>query len=113
MTHPNKRRGNDLERELVRQALAAGIPAVRAWGSDGRSLGLESDVDMVLGRGHCQNLVQVKRTKTIASKYQLPDSCDAVVFRCDRGESTAMITYERFLELLQYEQAATSTELRQ
>ena len=39
MTHRNKVRGNNLEREVVNAAKDAGLSAKRAYASDGRSLG--------------------------------------------------------------------------
>ena len=39
VTHRNKIRGNNLEREIVNDAKKIGLSAKRAYASDGRSLG--------------------------------------------------------------------------
>jgi Holliday junction resolvase len=39
MTHTSKRKGNAYERELVNQAIAAGLTSKRAYASNGLSLG--------------------------------------------------------------------------
>ena len=48
MTHPNKVRGNNLEREIVNKAKAKGLSAKRAYASDGRSLGKSEVVDVMV-----------------------------------------------------------------
>ena len=49
MTHPSKIKGNTFERECVNKAKKKGIKAKRAYGSNGMSLGLEEEVDALLG----------------------------------------------------------------
>ena len=53
MTHRNKVKGNTYERELVNQAKDIGLEAKRAWASDGRSLGLHEEVDLVIDGKNC------------------------------------------------------------
>ncbi len=69
MAAKNKARGNAAERAFVQVAEQMGIKAVRAWGSDGRSMGHHEEVDVLLD-GHIK--VQVKRRKSIAD-YVLPN----------------------------------------
>ena len=47
MPHPSKRKGDRGERMVVRAARDAGLEAVRARGSDGRSLGEAETVDVM------------------------------------------------------------------
>lgn len=68
MTAKNKRRGTDFEREVVEAALEHRLDAVRAWGSDGRALGLAPEVDVLVAE-HFK--IQCKRRKRLPA-YLLP-----------------------------------------
>ena len=59
MTHPNKIRGNTLEREIVNKSKEAGLSAKRAYASDGRSLGFSEVVDVLVE----DVTIQAKRKK--------------------------------------------------
>lgn len=104
LSHPNKVRGNTLEREIVHVAKKKGLEARRAWGSDGRSLGCGEGVDnLVAGKK-----IQAKREKVLAKSvkkklaYLRPEGeCDAVVFREDRGEMFVLLRADDYFELLQ------------
>ena len=48
MPSKSKIKGNGFEREIVKIFNDNGIKAVRAYGSDGRSLGLTEDVDILI-----------------------------------------------------------------
>ena len=48
MPSKNKARGNRFERLVISRAKNAGFEAERAWGSDGKSLGLTHDVDGII-----------------------------------------------------------------
>ena len=102
MTHKNKIRGNNLERECVNAAKDAGLSAKRAYASDGRALGKSEQVDCLVER----YTIQAKRKKKIA-QWLYPDyhndDVDIVVTRMDRKEALAIIPLKRFLRLLQIE----------
>lgn len=102
MTHPNKIRGNNLEREIVNTAKDMGLSAKRAYASDGRSLGKSEVVDVIVE----DTCIQAKRRKKVA-QWLYPDyhgdDVDVVVTRMDRKESLAIIPLERFLQLLKIE----------
>jgi Holliday junction resolvase len=99
MTHPSKRKGNDLERSLVNQAKEFGLSSERAYASNGKALGCTEQVDLKV-----ENVrIQAKRRKKVADYLQIPDGADAVVFRQDRGDSLALIRYEYLLELIRCE----------
>ena len=102
MTHKNKVRGNNLEREIVNAAKDIGLSAKRAYASDGRSLGKSEVVDVVVE----YTTIQAKRRKKVA-QWLYPDyhgdDVDAVVTRMDRKEPLAIIPLKRFLRLLQIE----------
>ena len=96
MAHPSKRKGNSFERELVNQAKAAGIPAQRAYASNGQSLGRSADVDCIIGN----YAIQAKRRAKIAD-FMLPSGgADIQVIRGDRQPAMAVMAYELFLQLI-------------
>ena len=96
MSHPSKRKCNAFERELVNMAKGAGIPAQRAYASNGQALGLSADVDCLIG-GYA---IQAKRRAKIAD-FMLPTGgADIQIIRGDRQPAVAVIPYETFLQLL-------------
>ena len=94
MTHPSKVKGNNFERELVKQAIAAGLSAERAYASNGRALGEAETVDLLIDGVR----VQAKRRKKIAHYLHVPDGANASLFREDRGISYIMFRWEDWLE---------------
>ena len=48
MTHPSKVKGNNYERELVKEAQAKGLEAERAYASNGKALGECEEVDLIV-----------------------------------------------------------------
>ena len=96
MAHPSKNKGSNFEREIVNQARAAGVPAQRAYASNGEALGRSADVDCIIG-GYA---VQAKRRAKIAD-FMLPSGgADIQVIRGDRQPAVAVIPYDEFLKLL-------------
>tara|TARA_R100000700_G_C3144815_1_gene125472 strand:+ start:399 stop:728 length:330 start_codon:yes stop_codon:yes gene_type:complete len=96
MTHPSKIKGNTFERECVNKAKNQGIKAKRAYGSNGMSLGLEEEVDALIG----EYKVQCKRRKRIAQWIKPPACCDIALVREDRGEAYVIMEYGDWLDLL-------------
>lgn len=90
------RKGKGFERELVVQALGFNIPSKRAWGSNGESLGMDKEVDCLVG----QYTVQAKRKKRIP-QWMIPAVVDMVAVREDRGETFIVMRYKDVLELIQ------------
>lgn len=95
MTNSSKIKGNNFERELVNKAKSLGIDAKRAYASDGRSLGTNKEVDVVIGGIK----IQAKRRRKLASFLTIPDGVDAVVIREDRGETYALIRLEDLFKI--------------
>jgi Holliday junction resolvase len=95
MSHPSKVKGNTFERELVDEAKAAGLHAVRAFASNGKALGQAETVDLMVGK--CR--VQAKRRKKIAADFKVPEGADVVAFREDRGDTFVLLRWETFLEI--------------
>jgi hypothetical protein len=101
MPHPSKRKGNRYERELVRDAEAAGLDAERAWASNGRSLGEAEGVDVLLYAADGSPWrVQAKRRKRVAGYFTPPPECDVTAVRADRAETLVVVPLRRFLRLL-------------
>ena len=96
MTHPSKIKGNTFERECVNKAKKVGLKAKRAYGSNGKSLGLEEEVDALIGFYK----VQCKRRKRIAKWIKPPECCDVALVREDRGKSYIIMEYEEWLDLV-------------
>lgn len=95
MSNPRKK-GFAFEREVCKAARDVGLPAQRAYASDGRSLGERADVDVVVASLR----IQCRRRRKIASFLRVPDGCDIVCFREDRGGTLVLMPYEKLLELL-------------
>ena len=102
MTHPNKIRGNNLEREIVNTAKEAGLSAKRAYASDGRSLGKSEVVDVMVEE-YC---IQAKRKKKVA-QWLYPDfhgeDVDIVATRMDRKEALIVLPLKEWLRLIKIE----------
>ena len=98
MSSPSKIKGNTFEREVVNQARKFGLKSIRAYASNGISIGEAEDVDVKIEelKGQC------KRRKRIAKWLKPPDSCDIALVREDRGETYVIIEYGDFLEILAY-----------
>lgn len=95
MPSSSKRKGNAFEVELVKQAQGWGFSSQRAWGSNGKSLGMHEEVDLLIE----EFKVQAKRRKTLP-KYLKCEHTDIVTFREDRGETYTLLKHETFLNIL-------------
>ena len=92
----SKAKGNGFEREIVQDAIDLGLEAKRAWGSNGQSLGMHEEVDVLL-QGF---KVQCKRRKKLSAVVQPNANVDIQIFREDRGTTMAMIPYDMLLSFL-------------
>ena len=115
MSHPSKVKGNKFERDCCKKAELYEIPSKRAWGSDGRSMGLHQEVDMVLGdkKYNDEMHVQCKIRKRLPSYiFQKDDAIDSQLIREDRGETYIVLRYDDYLaEMRRYRQLKDSLEL--
>ena len=106
MASKSKAKGNRFERECVSIAEQHGFNSKRAWGSDGRSLGLSPEVDIVINylldeSTSREMKVQCKVRNKIAKYLLPPEDCDITLLKEDRGEIYATIRYKDLLELIQ------------
>ena len=95
MTHPSKQKGNRFERMIVDKAKSYNVEAERAWGSNGRSLGMHEEVDVLL-EGDLR--IQAKCRKKIAKWLKPSEVVDAVVVREDRGDTYIILRFDEFLD---------------
>jgi hypothetical protein len=95
MPSKSSRKGYAYERELIEQLTKEGFKCQRAWGSDGRSIGVEPDVDIIAD----DIKIQAKRRKAIPKWLEL-GNCDVVMFRGDHRESFAVIPVKEYVRLL-------------
>jgi len=100
MTAKNKLRGNRFEYRIVDRAKDKGFDAERAWGSDGKSLGLTHDVDAVIRTKKKTWKLQMKKRKSIAGYVKPSENVDAQVIGEDRQEPLVIIPLCTFLELI-------------
>ena len=104
MPHSSKRKGNRYEREIVEDAEAKGLEAERAFASNGRALGEQECVDLLI-RGRADMVtdvvrIQAKRRKSIAQYLTPPEGADVTVIREDRGQSLVVCPLDEYLDLL-------------
>ena len=97
MPSPSKAKGNRFEREIVNKAVDSGLTAKRAWGSNGASLGMHEEVDLIIGKDPVIK-IQAKCRKSLASFLQPTEHVDAVVCKQDRGETLIILRFEDWLE---------------
>jgi len=95
LSSPSKRKGNSFERELVALAKGWGLSAQRAWGSNGKAMGLHEEVDCKVE----EYTIQAKRRKKLASFLKC-EHTDIVAFREDRGDTYALMPFDTFLDLM-------------
>jgi Holliday junction resolvase len=96
MTSPERVKGFKFERDVVKQANAMGLKSVRAWGSNGASLGYAHDVDLTIE----SYKVQAKIRKKMPEYLTTPESCDILILREDNKKAKVIMDYQEWLELL-------------
>tara|TARA_R110000803_G_scaffold153330_2_gene218216 strand:- start:6101 stop:6481 length:381 start_codon:yes stop_codon:yes gene_type:complete len=87
------RKGYQGEVEVVELLRELGFIADRSWGSDGRSFGEKSDIDVKATKGDLTILVQVKRRKKIADFLSFRNA-DVVMVRQDRKPWLWIVKHE-------------------
>ena len=96
MAHPSKVKGNKFERDVVNKAKEFGLDSKRAYASNGESLGMHAEVDLLIK----DYKIQAKIRKSIAS-YLLPnENVDAQVIRQNRGDAYIVLRLEDWLKTL-------------
>ena len=96
MAHPSKVKGNKFERDVVNKAKEFGLKSKRAYASNGESLGMHAEVDLVIE----DYKIQAKIRKSIASYLVPNENVDAQVIREDRGEAYIVLRLEDWLKII-------------
>ena len=115
MSHPSKIKGNKFERDVVKKAELFEIDGKRAWASDGRSLGLDAEVDVVIGSKKYKDEMHIQcKIRKRLPEYIFPknDAIDCHLIREDRGETFIVLRYEDYLaEMRRYRTLKQKLEL--
>jgi Holliday junction resolvase len=93
MPSPASRKGYKGEVEVVELLRDLGFIADRSWGSDGRSFGEKSDIDVKATKGDLTIRVQVKRRKKLANFLSFKNA-DVVMVRQDRAPWLWIVTHD-------------------
>ena len=96
MAHPIKVKGNKFERDVVNKAKEFGLESKRAYASNGESLGMHAEVDLISE----DYIILAKIRKSIASYLVPNENVDAQVIREDRGEAYIVLKLEDWLEVI-------------
>ena len=99
MPSKSKAKGNRFEREVVKLAKEYDLESKRAWGSDGRSLGLHPEVDLTIE----EYTVQCKVRKRIAEWLKPSEQIEGLHLQCvkeSRGKVYAIIPMTNLLEII-------------
>ena len=96
MAHPSKVKGNKFERDVVNKAKEFGLESKRAYASNGESLGMHAEVDLIIE----DYKIKAKIRKSIASYLVPNENVDAQVIREDRGEAYIVLRLEDWLEVI-------------
>ena len=94
MPNRSKQKGNRFEREIVNLCEQNDIPAKRSWGSNGMSLGLPEEVDVLIDS---DVRVQAKVRKKIAEWLQPSEEIDLQVVKQDRGDVMVIMRFDDWL----------------
>ena len=101
MPSRSKQKGYRFEREVVNIAKENNLKSERAYGSDGRALGENKEVDVIIDSIAKKWRIQVKVRKKIAQWIKPdPKSVDLQVVKEDRGEIYAVLPYKSFIDLV-------------
>ena len=95
MPSKSKDKGNRFERFLVNLIESFSIKSKRAWGSNGQSLGMHEEVDVLMDD---KIRIQAKCRKSMPKYLGMTEEVDMVAFKEDRGETYFLIRATDFLE---------------
>lgn len=99
MPSKSKAKGNRFERECVKLAKKYGLESKRAWGSDGRSLGLDPEVDMLIENYTVQCKVRKRIASWIKPTEELGETHLQLV-KESRGNIYAIISMKELLRMM-------------
>ena len=94
MPNKSKAKGNRFERQIVELCTMCSFKSVRAWGSNGRSLGMHEEVDVLIDNDF---RVQAKCRKRLPMFLKPSEEVDCTVFKEDRGDIYIMMRFDDWL----------------
>lgn len=95
MANKSKDKGNRFERLLVKYLETFGIPARRAWGSNGRSMGWHEEVDILAA----ENIkIQAKVRNKLPSYIKPSEEVDLQIIKEDRGETFVLMRLDDWIQ---------------
>ena len=83
MPNKSKAKGNRFEREIVEAVELHEIKCVRAWGSNGASIGQHPEVDLLIND---EIKVQAKVRKALPKWIRPSENVDVQIIKEDRGK---------------------------
>ena len=93
----SKQKGNRFERECVKIAETHGFSAQRAYGSNGGALGESETVDIVIYANSEKIKGQCKVRNKLPKYIKIPEGCDVVFLKEDRGDLYVLQKYDDWL----------------
>jgi Holliday junction resolvase len=101
MSHPNKLKGNRFEKEIVELLKRYGFKADRCWGSNGKSRGLNEEVDIVADKNingkEYKFFIQCKSKKALPAYLKPADDIHFQVFKENRGKAYMLIELDKLI----------------
>tara|TARA_R100000781_G_scaffold113801_2_gene83102 strand:- start:794 stop:1117 length:324 start_codon:yes stop_codon:yes gene_type:complete len=94
MPNKSKQKGNRFERQIVQMCTEKDIPSKRAWGSNGMSLGMAEEVDVLIDS---DIKVQAKVRKAMGAWMLPSDEVDLQVIKRDRGQALVVMRFDDWL----------------
>ena len=95
MPSKSKAKGNRFEYLIRDITQSLGIKCIRAWGSDGRSLGWHEEVDLLIDN---KIKVQAKCRKSIANWMLPTEHVDIQIIKEDRGTPLVVEDYDTWID---------------
>ena len=100
MASKEKQKGNRFEYQVRDMFIENGIDCVRSYGSDGRSLGLDKEVDLLVKHNGNQYTIQCKVRKKISAFIKPSDDIYTQIIKEDRGDIICVLRLQDFIDLL-------------
>ena len=93
----SKAKGNRFERECLELLKSNGFTGERAYGSNGRALGESETVDIIIYANSEKIKGQCKVRNKLPKYIKIPEGCDVVFLKEDRGDLYVLQKYDDWL----------------
>ena len=102
MANRQKEKGNRFEYQVRDAFISKGYDCKRAYASDGRSLGLDKEVDLLVKHNDKQYTIQCKVRKKISTFIKPSDDIYTQIIKEDRGDTICVLRLKDFIDLLAF-----------